>query len=156
MVRAWRDLLQIHSRNNSENPFSPVGWAQLYRAHRLSFSNLISIPFSDCVAPMFRVNTRFHITMKSGIRPVKNSLDVPIFYRIVMNVIRICLVCILTADLVFPESSLPDSRLSMLEFRIIHPSLTWNKALVRFGKPDLMRPQRKEKSELPFGNVHIQ
>ncbi len=70
---------------------------------------------------MLGINTTFNISMKSGIRPVKSHLDILMFCGIVMDVIHIRPVFILTADLMFPESPLSDSRLSVVELQIIHP-----------------------------------
>lgn len=47
--------------------------------------------------------------------PIQNLIDISMFDRIIMNVIHICLIFLFIAYLVFPEPSLPNSGLSVLE-----------------------------------------
>lgn len=57
--------------------------------------------FTKAAAPVFRVETCFYIAMKCGIRPVKNSFDVVMFYRLVINLVHVL------ADLEFPKPPPP-------------------------------------------------
>ena len=57
-----------------------------------------------------------HIAVKCRMRPINRTLYMPVFNRVEMNVIDMAGKIIFIANLVFPESPLPDGRFAMFEF----------------------------------------
>ena len=71
-----------------------------------------SFPFRHLVItghrPIRRIDPIAHISMKRRIRPIRRTFRIPMFHRIEMDVIGMPDEIIFMANLMFPESPLPD------------------------------------------------
>ena len=71
---------------------------------------------AHCTHPIAHIQPIAHITVKCRIRPIGGVLHIPVFDRVVVDVIGMTGKIVFIADLMLPESPLPDRRFTMLEF----------------------------------------
>src|SRR4030067_680428 len=76
------------------------------RPHRISLRS--PRPFGiTLISPLLRINTRPHVFVKGGMRPIPHPRYVVMFDRVVMNVLDMPREIDFVADLMFPEPPLP-------------------------------------------------
>jgi hypothetical protein len=86
-------------------------------------------------SPIPGVRANLNITMKRGMRPIGNPLNMLVFYRVVMDVIHMTPPVVLVAQCMFPITALPDAafalRILLGERKLQSGKLRENAALIR-------------------------
>ena len=83
---------------------------------RASMPDLLVIKILADAAPIFGVNTLFHIFVKSGKRPIFCRLHITVFHRVEMNVIHAIYKVFIIPYAMLPEALLPNAALAFLDF----------------------------------------
>ncbi len=96
-----------------------VGRSGRAKRNPTSFALLIShlmIEYNLFVcSPIAMINTLLHITLKRGMRPCNGGLHQTMLYGIIMDIVDMPDKIMVTSDLVFPKTLLPDSLFTSLQ-----------------------------------------
>jgi hypothetical protein len=114
---------------------------------------LVSVPVRR-TAPVFRIFTQFHITMKRRLRPISHRCDQSVFQWIDMDVINTALQILFIPTRVFPETALPQPALTFVITTLCDCSFNVAVASPKAGEDTLNPANASGVIGIPSGNFH--
>ena len=101
-------------------------------------------------SPVNRIQAHLYIPVKRRIWPIPYCLYMPVFHRIPINTIHVCLVIPLVPNLMLPKSTLPKGRFRTLYVRSRQPILIFKMDLALFGGETFYKRPPAGKISVPF------